>query len=91
MADTAAMADEIRSMGGHEFADPDDVHSTLTGMHEIVAACQETLARWGEQLGETGVHPAYADAAREAASSMTGIADELEEVTSGGVMHGPGG
>jgi hypothetical protein len=91
MADTAAMADEIRSMGGREFEDPQDVHDTLAGMHEIVAACQETLAHWGQQLGETGVHPAYAEAAQEAAGSMAGIADQLEGVTSGGVMRGPGG
>lgn len=89
--DTAAQADQIREMGGHEFDDPQDVHDTLTGMHEIIAATEEVLRRWGESLQETGVHPKYAEAAAEAAAAMSGIAEELEAVTSGGVMRGPGG
>lgn len=89
--DTHAMADEIRSQGGRDFSDPQDVHDTLAGMHEIVRAQQEVLSDWAERLAETGVHPAYAEAAQEAASSMNGIADSLEQVTAGGVMRGPGG
>jgi hypothetical protein len=89
--DTQAMAEEIRQQGSHEFADPQDVHDTLVGMHEIVAAVQETLQQWSEQLSETGVHPAYVDATESAAASMSGIAEELQQVTAGGVMHGPGG
>lgn len=89
--DTTAQADQIREMGGHEFADPQDVHDTLTGMHELVGAMQDVLHHWGEVLAETGVHPAYADAAREAAAQMNGISDTLHGVTAGGVMRGPGG
>jgi hypothetical protein len=91
MADTAAMADEIRSMGGSDFADPQDVHDYLSNVHQLVEAMQENLAARADQLDETGVHPAYPAAVREAAGAMSGIADELESVTSGGVMRGPGG
>ena len=89
--DTGAMADEIREQGNRDFADPQDVHDTLTGMHEIVRALQETLHGMSEKLAESGVHPRYAEAAEEASAGMTGIADELEAVTAGGVMQGPGG
>ena len=88
--DTRAQADQIREMAGYEFADPQDVHDTVSGMHEIIAACQEVLAHWGQTLAETGVHPAYGEAASEAAASMQGIADQLAQVTAGGVMRGPG-
>jgi hypothetical protein len=84
------MADEIRSMGGAEFADPQDVHDTVSGAHEIVAALQEVLNGWGFTLSETGVHPRYAEAMQEAAGGMQGVAEQLEEITSGGVMRGPG-
>jgi len=88
--DTGAMADEIRSMAGRDFSDPQDVHDTVSGVHEIVAALQEALNEMGQRLEETGVHPAYPAAVQEAASQMSGIADELEAVTAGGVMQGPG-
>lgn len=88
--DTGAMADQIRELGGSDFADPQDVHDTIAGVHELVGALQETLAGIGERLGETGAHPAYSEAVQEAAGAMSGIADELQGVTSGGVMRGPG-
>jgi hypothetical protein len=88
--DVASMADEIRSQGGRDFADPQDVHDTLTGAHQIIEAMQDMFVQMGERLGETGVHPRYAEAVQEAASGMNGIADQLEQVTSGGVMRGPG-
>lgn len=90
MADTQSMAEQIREMGGHEFDDPQDVHDTLTGMHELIAALEEVLRRWGEALQETGTHPRYAETVQEAAAAMSGIAEEVEEVTKGGVMQGPG-
>jgi hypothetical protein len=89
--DTHAMADEIRSMGRAEFSDPQDIHDTVSGGHEIVAALQEVLNGWGFTLAETGVHPAYAEAMQEAAVAMSGVADQLASITSGGVMRGPGG
>jgi hypothetical protein len=89
--DPHAMAEEIRSMGGHEFADPQDVHDTLTGMGELVEAMQDVLNGWGLALAETGVHSRYPEATQEAASQMAGIGETLREALSGGVMHGPGG
>jgi len=88
--DTHAMAEQIREDGKREFDSPQDVHDTLTGMHEVVAAVQETLAHWGEALAEMGTHPRYAEVTAEAAQQMRGIADQMEEVLSGGVMQGPG-
>jgi hypothetical protein len=85
------MADEIRSMGGGEFADPDDVHEYLVNVHDLIAALQDNLYSSGEQLAEMGVHPRYAEAVQEAGAAMGGIAEEVESVTSGGVMRGPGG
>jgi hypothetical protein len=85
------MADEIRGMGGHDFADPQDVHDYVANVHQLVDAMQENLAARADQLDETGVHPAYPEAVREAAMAMSGIADQLEGVTAGGVMRGPGG
>jgi L-lactate utilization protein LutB len=84
------MAEQIKEMGFREFSDPQDVHDTVAGMHQIVQALQETLQHMGEALAETGTHPAYSQAASDAASQMSGIADELEAVTAGGVMRGPG-
>jgi hypothetical protein len=89
--DTGAMAESIREQGNHEFVDPQDVHDTLTGMHEIVAAMHDALQVMAQHLAESGVHPAYAEATAEAANQMTGIADGLQSVTQGGVMQGPGG
>lgn len=89
--DTHAMADEIRSMGSAEFADPQDVHDTLAGMHELVQSMQDVLNGWGLSLAETGVHPVYSETVQEAAGAMSGIADQLQSVLSGGVMRGPGG
>lgn len=88
--DTAAMADEIRSQGAHDFSDPQDVHDTLADMHQLVEAMQDTLSQWAERLTETGVHQKYPEAVQEAANQMHGIADQLESVTAGGVMRGPG-
>jgi hypothetical protein len=85
------IADHIRSRGGHEFTGPQDVHDTLTGMHEIISALQETLSRWGGQLDEAGVHPVYGETVRGAAGHMSGVAGTLEAVTAGGIMRGPGG
>ncbi|HXJ27624.1 MAG TPA: hypothetical protein VNH17_18055 [Streptosporangiaceae bacterium] len=91
MTDTAAMADEIRSLGGSEFADPQDVHEYLQNVHQMVEALQENLAAKADQMAEMGVHQAYPEAVQEAASGMAGIADQLHSVTAGGVMRGPGG
>ena len=91
MADTMAMADEIRTMGGGEFAGPEDVHEYLQNVHQLVEALRENLSNKGLELSEMGVHPAYPEAIQEAAGMMTGIADQLEQVTAGGVMRGPGG
>jgi hypothetical protein len=85
------MAEQIRELGGREFHDPQDVHDSLTGLHELVGALQDVLHGYGERFDETGVHPRYGEAAREAAGGMAGIADSLEQVTAGGVMRGPGG
>jgi hypothetical protein len=88
--DTAAVADQIREMSARDFEDPQDVHDTVAGMHEIVAALRDSLLAMGDRLGETGVHPAYPQAIQEAGSQMGGIAEQLEQVTAGGVMRGPG-
>lgn len=90
MADVREMADQIREIGGQEFRDPQHVHDSLVEMHEIVRATQETLHQMAEKFRETGVHPRYPEAAEETASGMAGLADELESVTAGGVMQGPG-
>ena len=91
MAELKEAAEQIRELAGQDFHDPQHVHDTLTELHEIVRATQETLAQLGENFAETGVHPRYAEAAHEASGQMQGIADELESVTAGGVMQGPGG
>jgi hypothetical protein len=88
--DVRGMADEIRGMGG-EFSDPDDVHNYLVNVHDLISALQENLYRSGEQLSEMGVHQRYPEAVQEAGASLSGIAEELEAITSGGVMQGPGG
>lgn len=88
--DTGAMADQIRELQGQEFRDPQDVHDSVAGLHYLVAALQDVLRDFGERFDETGVHPRYGEATREAAGQMAGIADTLEQVTAGGVMRGPG-
>lgn len=88
--DTRVMADQIRDMGGHEFADPQDVHDTLAGMGELMRAMQETMNGWGLSLAEAGVHQAYPEVVQEVAGQMNGLADQLDEALAGGVMRGPG-
>lgn len=90
MGNMQSIADSIEQEGGKDFDDPQDVHDSLTGAHEAVRAMQTMLQQWSEKLAESGVHPRYAEAATEAAQALSGVADELEQVTSGGVMQGPG-
>jgi hypothetical protein len=86
----AAMVAQIRAHGAHEFTDAQDVHDTVTGMHEPVQAMHEVLSRWEAALAGSGVHPAYADAVREAAVALAGTVGRLQGVMAGGVTRGPG-
>lgn len=84
--DVRGMADEIRETAAAEFATPNHVHDVLTSMHEVVGATQGALAGIGHQVdSQPGVRREYGEAAREAAASMAGVADGLEQVTGPGI------
>jgi len=93
--DVRSMADQIREAGAQEFASPNNVHDVLTSMHEVIQATQEALAGIGHQIDEQpGVVREYGEAAHEAAGSMAGVADGLQEQVgpgiTGGAATGPG-
>ena len=91
MADVKAIADSIEELGGWDAEDPQQLHETLTNLHRVVESTQSALQRIGDKLDETGVRELYADAVREAAGGLGGIADELKSVIGGGVLRGHGG
>jgi hypothetical protein len=85
------VAQDIRSMGGKEFVDSDDVHNTLIDLHQIVDGTQEAMYQLGHKISELpGVVPEYSQAAFEAASSLQGIAENLQSRVGQGVTgQGP--
>ena len=79
-------ADQIREAGAAEFVSPNSVHDVLTSMHEVIQATREALAGIGRQVEEQpGIIQSYGEAAHEAAGSMSGAADALEQVTGPGI------
>lgn len=89
------MADQIREAGAREFVSPNNVHDVLASMHEVIGATREALSGIGRQVdNQPGVIRDYGEAAHEAAGSMSGAADALEEVVSPGITGqdatGPG-
>ena len=91
--DVSGMADQIREASAHEFVSPNNVHDVLTSMHEVIGATQEALADIGRQVDEQpGIIKTYGEAAHEAAGSMSGAADALEQVVGPGITgHGATG
>jgi len=84
--DVRGMADQIREAGAQEFVGPNNVHDVLTSMHEVIQATQEALSDIGGQVDDQpGVIKDYGEAAHEAAGSMSGAADALEQVTGPGI------
>ena len=86
--DPLAVADQVREMGTTEFHDSNHAHEVLVNLHEIIEAAQETLHNVAEQVREApGITDDYAEAADEAASSLSGVADELQGKIGGGIVQ----
>ena len=87
MADVNAVSDEIRNTI-HDWADANDLDTTVEGAHELPRAVQEEFAAFAERLREnTNLDPRIADAFDEAASAMAGVADNLHKQTTFGVQQ----
>jgi hypothetical protein len=84
--DVRGTADQIRELGGGDFDDAETLHRSLTDLHELVAAVQGTYQRIGDKLEDTP-QTGYADAVKEAASALGGIAEELQGKVGGGVLR----
>ena len=87
MADVNAVSEEIRNTI-HDWADANDLDTTVEGAHELPRAVQEEFAAFAERLREnTNLDTRIAEAFDEAASGMAGIADSLHEQTTFGVQQ----
>ena len=87
MATSAQVADQIRDLNVH-WDDAEELHQILMHLHEIIDATQERLQAVSDRLPDTAIKQAYADAVAEAAGSMRGSADRLQDVIGGGVLRG---
>lgn len=86
MATSMQVADGIRDLNV-EWDDPAEFHQILVHLHEIVRATQERLQAVADRLDETPLRQEYQGPVAEAAGSMSGIADQLQQVTGGGVLR----
>lgn len=88
MADPQATADQIREMGSEEFHDSNHAHEVLTTYSEIIRAVEEGLHNLAAQVEDApGITDDYAEAARETAGQMNGIADGLHEKIGEGIVR----
>jgi hypothetical protein len=88
MADPQATADQIREMGSEEFQDSNHAHEVLTNYSEIIRAVQEGLTNLADQVEDApGITNDYAEAARETAGQMSGLADGLHEQIGEGIVR----
>jgi len=87
MATSQQVADQIRDLNV-DWDDAEELHQILVHLHEIIAATQERLQRVGDSLEETAIKPEDRDAVQEAAGTLSGSADQLQEVVGGGVLRG---
>ena len=86
-----SVADEIESLGSWNPGDPDDLHDTLRTLHRIQQATASAYKQIADTLDSTGVHSDYPEALQEHSSSLTSLADDLEDRIGGGVMKRGGG
>jgi hypothetical protein len=87
MATSQQVAEQIRDLSV-EWDDAEELHQILMYLHEIITAAQERLQRVGDSLEETAIKPEYREAVNEAAGTLSGSADQLQEVIGGGVLRG---
>jgi hypothetical protein len=87
MADrVTALAEEIRS-ASLSFGSANDLDAMLRGLAGIPEAVADRFRRFGDELDDrANLDPGCAEAIREAASGITGIAKRLDEVTGCGLM-----
>lgn len=87
MATSRQVAEQIRDLNV-DWDDAEELHQILMYLHEVIEATQERLQRVGDSLEETAIKPEYRDAVQEAAGTLSGSADQLQQVIGGGVLHG---
>ena len=89
MTDVMATAEQIREMGATEFHDANHAHESLVNMHEVIAATQEWAHQMAEKIREApGITNDYAEIADEAAASLSGVADQVQEGVGQGIVQG---
>ena len=87
MATSRQVAEQIRDLNV-DWDDAEELHQILMYLHEVIEATQERLQRVGDSLEETAIKPEYRDAVQEAAGTLSGSADQLQQVIGGGVLRG---
>lgn len=87
MATAQDVAEGIRDLNV-DWDNAEELHQTLMHLHEIIEATQERLHQVAQSLEETALKPQYHEAVAEAAGSLNGAAEGLQEVVGGGVLQG---
>ena len=87
MATSAQVADGIRDLDV-DFDDAETLHQVLMHLHEVTEATREVFERLAEKVKETGLKEKYGETIEEAAGSLSGIGDQVQEVVGGGVLQG---
>ena len=87
MATSQQVADGIRDLS-IEFSDAEELHQVLMYLHEITEATREKFTQLADRVGETALKPQYEEAIQDAASSLSGVGDQLQSVVGGGVLQG---
>ena len=88
MAEVREAAEQIREMAASDFHDSNHAHDVLVELSDIIAAAEETVRAVGEKVREApGITNDYAEAADEAAGSLSGIADQLHERIGEGIVR----
>lgn len=80
--------ENIQSFGsGWDPDDAEDIHATVSNLHQVEAALQEAYEAIAGRLEETGIHPDRAEALHEHSARLGSLAEDLEERIGGGVVR----
>ena len=86
MASAQQAADAIGDIH-MEWNDANDLDEVVMNISSVITALQEKVQRLGDGLEETALRETYGAAVKEAAASLSGIADHLHSVVGGGVLR----
>lgn len=86
MASASAAADAVGEIN-LDWDEANGLDEILRNIADVVHALHERVQVLGEKVEETALRDSYGEAIKEAASSLTGIADHLHDTVGGGVLR----